>query len=65
MQGEPIQLEVHHLRYRDWQEEPEDLLVLCEECHERHHAIDSLGRPSLRPEILAKWCRLRESRPRA
>ena len=31
-------LEVHHLTYkRKWRERPEDLMVLCHNCHEKHH----------------------------
>jgi hypothetical protein len=42
-------LEVHHRTYaRIGEERGCDLMVLCHECHERHHAAN--GRPGPRPE---------------
>ena len=35
-------LQVHHLVYRDinpWSYKPEEMVVLCEECHKRRHGI--------------------------
>ena len=35
-------LQVHHLVYRDvnpWSYKPEELIVLCEECHQKRHGI--------------------------
>lgn len=43
-----VRLEVHHVTYvRLGCERPEDLEVLCHDCHRRHH--DALRRGSLRP----------------
>lgn len=37
--GKDISLDVHHLRYLLWgTETPEDLIVLCRECHKLIHA---------------------------
>jgi hypothetical protein len=40
--NERNKLQVHHLVYRDimpWSYKPEELVVLCRECHERRHGI--------------------------
>lgn len=40
--GQPhAQLEVHHNSYNrlGGQERPEDLVVLCSDCHRRHHKV--------------------------
>lgn len=40
--GERQKLQVHHLTYRDvapWSYRPEELIVLCRECHQRRHGI--------------------------
>ena len=40
--NERNKLQVHHLVYRDinpWSYKPEELVVLCEECHKRRHGI--------------------------
>lgn len=40
--GERNKLQVHHLNYRDtnpWSYRPEELIVLCEDCHKRRHGI--------------------------
>ncbi|MBR4650940.1 MAG: HNH endonuclease [Prevotella sp.] len=40
--GRRDKLQVHHLVYRDknpWSYKPEELLVLCRECHEKRHGI--------------------------
>ena len=40
--GERNKLQVHHLVYRDvnpWSYKPEEMLVLCEECHKKRHGI--------------------------
>lgn len=40
--GERNKLQVHHLHYRDakpWSYAPEEVLVLCEECHRRRHGL--------------------------
>ena len=42
--NERNKLQVHHLVYRDvkpWSYKPEELIVLCEECHKRRHGIIS------------------------
>jgi len=41
MCGNPNGLEVHHNTYdRLWCEDPEDLAVVCADCHGTHHGID-------------------------
>ena len=40
--NERNKLQVHHLVYRDanpWSYKPEELIVLCEECHKKRHGI--------------------------
>ena len=40
--NERNKLQVHHLVYRDanpWSYDPDELVVLCEECHKRRHGI--------------------------
>lgn len=40
--GERNKLQVHHLVYRDimpWSYKPEEMVVLCRECHQRRHGI--------------------------
>ena len=40
--NERNKLQVHHLVYRDanpWSYDPDELIVLCEECHKRRHGI--------------------------
>lgn len=40
--GERNKLQVHHLVYRDinpWSYAPEEMVVLCRECHEKRHGI--------------------------
>lgn len=45
-----LDLEVHHRTYaRLGEERPEDLFVLCEKCHQNHHAF--VGRPSSREPL--------------
>lgn len=40
-----VQLEVHHNTYENlWNEKPNDLIVLCDDCHSRHHAKLGLQR---------------------
>lgn len=42
--NERNKLQVHHLVYRDtnpWSYKPEELIVLCEDCHKRRHGIIS------------------------
>lgn len=55
MEDEPVSLEVHHLRYAYWEEQPDDLLVLCRTCHEKSHRLDSVGRRTLEVALLEKW----------
>lgn len=46
--NERNKLQVHHLVYRDinpWSYRPEELVVLCEECHKRRHGILSNPAP--------------------
>lgn len=41
--NERNKLQVHHLLYRDvnpWSYKPEELVVLCEECHKKRHGIE-------------------------
>ena len=43
--NERNKLQVHHLVYRDimpWSYKPEELVVLCKECHERRHGITAI-----------------------
>lgn len=41
MDGRTVQLEVHHVRYSNLRNEPDDdLIVLCARCHGRHHGRD-------------------------
>ena len=40
--GERNKLQVHHLVYRDvnpWSYSPDEVVVLCEECHKKRHGI--------------------------
>ncbi len=38
--GETKYLQVHHLSYKNiFQEEPEDLMILCKSCHKKEHNI--------------------------
>ena len=40
--NERNKLQVHHLVYRDtnpWSYKPEELVVLCEDCHKKRHGI--------------------------
>ena len=42
--NERNKLQVHHLVYRDiypWSYRPEEMVVLCEECHKRRHGLTS------------------------
>ena len=42
--NERNKLQVHHLAYRDanpWSYDPDELVVLCEECHKKRHGIIS------------------------
>lgn len=53
--NERNRLQVHHLVYRDvnpWSYRPEEVVVLCEECHRRRHGLHS--EPEPKPEILAE-----------
>ncbi len=43
--NERNKLQVHHLVYRDvnpWSYKPEELLVLCEDCHKKRHGIKTV-----------------------
>lgn len=53
--NERNRLQVHHLVYRDvnpWSYKPEEVVVLCEECHKRRHGL--LPEPEPKPEIRAE-----------
>lgn len=40
--GNTRQLHIHHLTYKNiYNEEPEDLIILCKPCHEKEHNIKS------------------------
>lgn len=46
-------LQVHHLVYRDanpWSYNPEELIVLCKECHQKRHGIHPDAVPDLKEE---------------
>ena len=46
--NERNKLQVHHLVYRDanpWSYDPDELVVLCEECHKKRHGIKSEATP--------------------
>lgn len=56
--NERNKLQVHHLVYRDvnpWSYKPEELVVLCRECHEKRHGI--IPKDTLKPERIdgADW----------
>ncbi len=51
--NERHKLQVHHLSYRDvspWSYRPEELIVLCEECHKKRHGIITTINP---PTVVA------------
>ena len=51
--NERNKLQVHHLVYRDvnpWSYNPDELLVLCEECHKKRHGIISETTPVEEPK---------------
>ena len=46
--NERNKLQVHHLVYRDvkpWSYRPEELIVLCEDCHKRRHGLAASPQP--------------------
>ena len=48
-ENERNKLQVHHLVYRDvnpWSYKPEELVVLCEECHKKRHGIVTDSEPA-------------------
>lgn len=48
-ENERNKLQVHHLVYRDvnpWSYKPEELIVLCEECHKKRHGIMTDSKPA-------------------
>ena len=50
--NERNKLQVHHLVYRDvkpWSYKPEELIVLCEDCHRKRHGIASPTPPKVSP----------------
>lgn len=51
-ENERNKLQVHHLVYRDanpWSYKPEELIVLCEECHKKRHGIMTNPEPVYNP----------------
>lgn len=51
--NERNKLQVHHLVYRDaspWSYDPDELVVLCEECHKKRHGIISETTPVEEPK---------------
>lgn len=47
-------LQVHHLVYRDanpWSYNPEELIVLCKECHQKRHGIYTDAEPDIKEEV--------------
>ena len=51
--NERNKLQVHHLAYRDanpWSYDPDELVVLCEECHKKRHGIISDPTPVEEPK---------------
>lgn len=61
-------LQVHHLVYRDinpWSYKPEEMLVLCEDCHKKRHNLyvykpaDDTFKEKGRALILNIWCKLK------
>ena len=61
-------LHVHHLVYRDanpWSYDPDELVVLCEDCHKRRHGIVSYDIPETNPEeVVDRYEWLEEEQPR-
>jgi hypothetical protein len=51
--GHRYQLELHHENYALWNESPDDLVVLCRQCHHAHHAA---GAPRFEDVFLPKPC---------
>ena len=52
--NERNKLQVHHLAYRDanpWSYDPDELVVLCEECHKKRHGIISDPTPIEEPKV--------------
>ena len=52
--NERNKLQVHHLVYRDakpWSYDPDELIVLCEECHQKRHGIV----PEPEPEPVSEY----------
>lgn len=51
--NERNKLQVHHLAYRDanpWSYDPDELVVLCEECHKKRHGLISDPTPVEEPK---------------
>lgn len=57
--GNPLHLQVHHNTYRNLgNEKPEDLCVLCKECHELFHSVIADRRhPRPKREVVRKKVR--------
>ena len=58
--NERNKLQVHHLVYRDvnpWSYSPEEVVVLCEECHKKRHGIFTEPKPTSfqSPNILREY----------
>lgn len=52
--NERNKLQVHHLVYRDtnpWSYNPDELVVLCEECHKKRHGIVHEASPVEEPKV--------------
>lgn len=49
--GESVILHVHHLTYKNiFNERPEDVQILCEECHKKEHGVKSFRRRKKKKE---------------
>ena len=64
-ENERNKLQVHHLVYRDvnpWSYKPEELVVLCEECHKKRHGIMTDPEPVYdSTETEEKWLQTSQS----
>lgn len=56
--GQRNKLQVHHLKYRDanpWSYSPEELIVLCEDCHRKRHGLYYSNVENNKIATIAKW----------